>query len=407
MTSFTPTAHASLVAEVLRETGIVDGHNDLPCALREKAGYDVAGLDVVREEFHTDLVRLRRGGVSAQFWSVFVPSDLPEPEAVAATLEQVDAVARLIAAYPHDLVAASTAHDVERARAEGRIASLMGIEGGHSIASSLGVLRSFARLGVRYMTLTHNDNNPWADSATDEPGVGGLSDEGCAVVREMNRIGMMVDLSHTAATTQKDALAVASAPVIFSHSSARAVTDYARNVDDEVLALTARNGGVVQVTFVPGFVSNARSAWFAALADEKKRVGLPADHYAWPRAPRPGESAADAAAANAHPASRRPELEPWLAAHPEPVVTVQDVADHVEHVREVAGVDHVGLGGDYDGVDALPVGLEDVSGYPRLLAELAERGWSGDDLHKLAGRNVLRVMRDVEEAASEPLWPGA
>src|SRR4051794_13452510 len=254
---------------------VIDGHNDLPMQLRARAGYDVGGLRSGRPDFHTDIPRLRAGGVGAQFWSVYVPSDLPEPEAVVATMEQVDAVYRMAAAYPRDLAMAYTADDVERAVAGGRIASLLGIEGGHSLATSLGVLRSFARLGVRYVTLTHNNNTSWADSAAEDPAVDGLNDVGRAIVQEMQRIGVLVDLSHVAPVTMRAALDLATAPGIFSHSSARAVTAHRRNVPDDVLARLRDNGGVVQVTFVPYFVSAELGAWQRAAAAEWERLGLP------------------------------------------------------------------------------------------------------------------------------------
>nr|WP_205709374.1 dipeptidase [Kineococcus siccus] len=383
---------------------LIDGHNDLASALRATRGYAVEGFGTGLPDLHTDAARLRAGRVGAQFWSVFVPSTLAEPQAVVDTLEQVDAVHRLVAAHPDVLVAACTADDVEAAFAAGRTASLLGVEGGHSLAGSLGVLRCLARLGVRYVTLTHNDSTAWADSATGAAVAGGLDDVGRAVVAELNRTGVLVDLSHTAEATQRAALAASTAPVLFSHSSARALTDHPRNVSDEVLQLLARAGGVVQVTFVPAFVSQAVADRGRELAAERMRRGLPRDDGVWPRAPRPGETAAQAAAAVAPPPAD-PGLERWIAAHPAPVATLADVADHVEHVREVAGVEHVGLGGDYDGTDALPAGLADVSGYPRLLEELARRGFSRADLEALAGRNVLRVLRAAEDVASEPLWP--
>ncbi|GAA3953395.1 dipeptidase [Actinoplanes auranticolor] len=409
----------SVVDLALQAAPVIDGHNDLPMALRERAGYRVDGLAAGRPEFHTDIARLRAGGVGGQFWSVYVPSDLSEPEAVAATMEQIDAVYRLVAAYPRDLAIAYSAADVEAAQRGGRIASLIGIEGGHSLATSLGVLRAFARLGVRYVTLTHNHNTSWADSAADVPGVGGLDDDGRAIVAEMQRIGVLVDLSHVAATTMHAALEVATAPVIFSHSSARAVTGHRRNVADDVLVKLRDNGGVCMVAFVPVFVSEQVAAWSAAADAEWERLGLPAGKAPWPSAPRPGAprsgpeagpvpTAGGGSFGTALPGGDVPPPKPfraWLAAHPRPEATIAQVADHVEHVRAVAGVDHVGLGGDYDGCDRLPVGLEDVTGYPRLLAELAGRGWSQGDLEKLTGRNVLRVLRDTEAAAEEPLWP--
>jgi membrane dipeptidase len=393
------------VSRVLRTMPVIDGHNDLPMALRARYGYSVEHLDTGLAGVHTDIPRLRAGGVGAQFWSVYVPSDLPEPLAVVATMEQVDAVYRMAAAYPAELAIAYSAEDVSRAVAAGRIASLIGIEGGHSLATSLGVLRAFARLGVRYVTLTHNNNTSWADCAVEDPAVDGLNDTGRAIVREMQRIAVLVDLSHVAPVTMHAALDVAFAPVIFSHSSTRALTDHRRNVPDEVLTRLRDNGGVVQVTFVPQFVSDEVVAWAATSADECRRLGLSPVPDEWPRAPHPGETASGAAAANPAVVPAEAALGPWLAANPRPAATVTQVADHVEHARDVAGVDHIGLGGDFDGTDALPVGLEDVSTYPRLLAELANRGWSEPDLEKLTGRNVLRVLRETEQLAEEPLWP--
>lgn len=390
---------------------LIDGHNDLPEALRTRAGYSVDGLDSPRSELHTDIPRLREGGVGAQFWSVWVPSDLTEDAAVVATLEQVDAVHRLTARYPQVFAPACTADDVERAFASGRIASLLGIEGGHSIAESMGALRMFARLGVRYMTLTHNDDTSWATSATGVRQSTGLTSAGTAIVEEMNRIGMIVDLSHTAESTQLEALAVTSAPVIFSHSSARAVTEHPRNVSDRVLGELATNGGVIHITFVSEFVSEAYAEWDRKLALARREGGLMTVPYA--SAPRPGESAQSTLARNeavrqgvgAAPKFAANPLAAWLERNPPPLVRTADVADHVEHAREVAGIDHIALGGDFDGTTALPVGLDDVSGYPALGEELRSRGWSRSELRKLAGANVLRVMRAVEDAAAEPIWP--
>ncbi|MDR1635216.1 MAG: dipeptidase [Bifidobacteriaceae bacterium] len=398
------------VREALSECPVFDGHNDLPAKLRSEAAYSVAGLDQLTPRYHTDLVRLRQGGVGAQFWSAWVPSQLPEPEAVVSTLEQIDAIDRLAAAYPDRLARANTAAEVRTAWKAGLIASLIGIEGGHSLARSIGVLRAFARLGVRYVTLTHGTNTAWADSATDQPVHGGLSAEGEAVVREMVRIGVLVDLSHTSAQTQRAALAVAQAPVIFSHSSAHAVTPHPRNVPDDVLRLLRQNGGVVQVTFLPAFISPAVAAWEAEF-----RAGLedfkPDFASMWPPAPLPGETV-DQWLAQHGPGARPAggpfaRLAEWEALHPRPPVGIGDVVAHVEHLREVAGINHIGLGGDYDGTPFQPEGLEDVSGYPRLLEALADRGWSAPDLAKLAGGNVLRVLEDAEHAAEEPLWPGA
>jgi membrane dipeptidase len=397
---------ADTVRQALAGTPVIDGHNDLPSALRARSGYSVEGLDKLRAELHTDIPRLRAGGVGAQFWSVYVSSSLPEPEAVVSTLEQIDSVYRLAARYPDDFRIAYTSADIEAAFAEGGIASLLGVEGGHSLAGSTGVLRAFARLGVRYVTLTHNDNTAWADSATDAPGVGGLDGIGRAFVAELNRIGVLVDLSHTAESTQRAALAASSAPVIFSHSSARALDDHPRNVSDAVLELLPANGGVIQLTFVPAFISSAVNEWSQELTAEKERLGLPTS-WIWPRAPRPGEDPAAVAAERAEAFAAPPDdrLTRWRDQHPRPEVTAAQVADHVEHAREVAGPAHIGLGGDYDGVDRQPVDLADVSGYPVLLGELASRGWSRSDLEALTGRNVLRVLREAEQRAAEPLWP--
>jgi membrane dipeptidase len=369
------------IRKLLAEHPVVDGHNDLAWEARERVGYDWDRLDISRPGCltHTDLPRLRAGGVGAQFWSVFVPSTLQGDAAVTATLEQVDAVHAMVARFPDELALATTRTDVERAWSQGRIASLMGAEGGHSIDSSLGVLRMLYALGVRYLTLTHNDNVPWADSATDEPVLGGLSPFGGEVVREMNRLGMLVDLSHVSADTMRDALDVAQAPVLFSHSSARAVCDHPRNVPDDVLGRLADNGGVCLVTFVPKFVSPAVREWDLETRDAAEVAGV---------------DPTDDPAHDAFVAER-------TLSHPRPAATVDDVVAHCEHVRDVAGAAHVGLGGDYDGVDVLPVGLEDVSGYPRLLAALADRGWSDADLAALTGGNALRVLGEAERRAGE------
>jgi membrane dipeptidase len=373
---------------LLQRIQLADGHNDLPWALRdffaddvqsEKSTNDVfataarVDLSIRQPKLHTDLVRLREGRLGLQFWSVWIPCRLAGDAAVTAVLEQIELVYELAERYP-DLAIATTAAEAEAAFASGRIASLLGAEGGHSINSSLGVLRALRRLGVRYMTLTHNENTPWADSATDEPVHGGLAEFGRDVVREMNRIGMLVDLSHVAPSTMRDALKVTTKPLIFSHSSCRAVADHPRNVPDDVLASLADNGGVCMVTFVPHFVSQPYVEWDARLKDAMTEAG---------------ESHNDLEA-------RERFLRSWTAGGPVPHVTVQDVVAHVEHAREVAGIDHIGLGGDYDGVRALPEGLEDVSTYPNLFAELADRGWSDSDLTKLAGANTLRVLRDAD-----------
>lgn len=376
--------HDDLLArarELLGEHPLVDGHNDLPWEAREQTRYDFEALDVGRRltTTQTDLPRLAEGGVGAQFWSVFVPSTLQGDSAVIATLEQIDGVHRMIGAYADRLALARTADEVEAATATGRVASLLGAEGGHSIGCSLGTLRLLHVLGVRYLTLTHNDNTPWADSATDVAVVGGLSEFGREVVREMNRLGMMVDLSHVAATTMRAALETTDAPVIFSHSSALALCDTPRNVPDDVLAALPGNGGVCMVTFVPEFVSPATAAWRVEAAAAAAEVGVEArDWEAF------GRFTAG-----------------WQQEHPKPEATIEQVVAHLEHVREVAGIDHIGIGGDYDGTDTFPVGLEDVSGYPRLVAALLERSWSDAEVAKLVRGNTLRVMRDVEAVARD------
>ncbi|MEV6306654.1 dipeptidase [Actinoplanes sp. NPDC051861] len=385
---------------------IIDGHNDLPMRLREWHGSSVQGLEHERPPLHTDLPRLRAGGVGAQFWSVYVPSDLPEPVALQHTLEQIDVVMRMVATYPGDLEIAYTAADVERVMAAGRIASLIGVEGGHSLAGSLGVLRSLARLGVRYVTLTHNHHTAWADSATQSPAVGGLSAEGRAIVREMQRIGVLVDLSHVATETMHAALDVAVAPVIFSHSGARAVTEHPRNVPDEVLSRLPGNGGVIQLTFVSYFVSAEIRDWQQAADAEWRRLGLPDPAGGWPRAPRPGEDPSTVPVSASLELSAAPAFRAWLAAHPKPAATAAQVADHVEHAREVAGVDHIGLGGDFDGTPEVPIDLPDVSGYPRLFDELRDRKWGDEELEKLASGNMLRVLHEADRVATEPLQPG-
>ena len=379
-----PTGQADLLTRaraLLREHPLVDGHNDLAWAARELAGYDFEALDIAGRltTTQTDLPRLAEGGVGAQFWSVFVPSTLQGDSAVTATLEQVDAVHRMIGTYADRLALARTADEVEQAAVTGRIASLLGAEGGHSIGCSLATLRVLHVLGVRYLTLTHNDNTPWADSATDVPAVGGLSEFGREVVREMNRLGMMVDLSHVAATTMRAALETADAPVVFSHSSALALCDTPRNVPDDVLASLTGNGGVCMVTFVPEFVSPETAEWRLEAAAAAAEVGVDAKDW---------EAFGRFTAG-------------WQREHPKPDATIEQVVAHLEHVREVAGIEHVGIGGDYDGTDTFPVGLEDVSGYPRLVAALLERSWSQHDVARLVRGNTLRVMRDVEAVARD------
>ena len=358
-------------------TMLIDGHNDLAWAMRREYDADLDAVDLtgVVPDLHTDLKRLKAGGVTGQFWSVYVSPELfAGPSAVTATLEQIDFVRRLVARYPDRLMLATTADEV---LASGdRIASLLGMEGGHCIDGSLAVLRMMRALGVRYLTLTHNKNVPWADAATDDPVLYGLSEFGEDVVREMNRLGMLVDLSHVSADVMRHALRVTAAPAIFSHSSARAVCDHPRNVPDDVLATLAQNDGVCMVTFLPAFVSPAVARWHAEAKAEARRRGI-----------QKGDPAYDA-------------LMIGLAERsPPPVATLAQVVAHIEHVRAVAGVDHVGIGGDYMGGEGMPEGLEDVSGYPRLFAALADRGWSRADLAKLAGENTLRVLRAAEDVA--------
>lgn len=343
---------------LLREVPVFDGHNDYPWQIRELAKGDLTlfPLTEPQPKLHTDFARLTRGGVGAQFWSVYVPSTMQGQTAVTATLEQIDVVHRMIAAWPQRLELALTSDDVVRIQKAGKIASLIGIEGGHSIDVSLGTLRMMYRLGARYMTLTHSLNTPWADSATDEAEHDGLSGFGEAVIREMNRLGMLVDLSHVSPATMADALRVSTAPVIFSHSSAKAIANVPRNVPDDILTQVKANGGVVMVTFVPGFISQ------------------------------------EVADFNALPADQRAGKEP-------PRATLIQVADHIDHIRQVAGIDHVGLGGDFDGITQVVMGLEDVSTYPDLVAELLRRGYSDDDIRKIASRNILRVLRAAEGIA--------
>jgi len=383
-----PTLDAALVARaraILVRVPLVDGHNDVPWQLRERFHDHLAQLDLAADTshleppMHTDIPRLRRGGLGGQFWSVYVPVEIAGPAAVQATLEQIDVVHRLAARYPETFAMAYTADDVVRLHRAGRIASLIGVEGGHSIGDSLGALRMLYAAGARYMTLTHTSDTAWADSATDEPRHGGLTRFGEEVVREMNRLGMLVDLSHVAPQTMKRAIAVSQAPVIFSHSAARALTDHPRDVPDDVLRLLTANGGVAMVTFVPGFVSAEVRAWNAESDAAEARL----------KSLHPGD-----------PAMVKAGLEAWRQAHPTPQATLAQVADHVEHVRRIAGVDHVGIGSDFDGIKSTPLGLEGVDRYPFLLAELLRRGWSDGEVEKLAGRNVLRALAQAEQVAA-------
>ena len=356
--------------EILADTPLIDGHNDVAWALRKKVGLATSEVDLrePQPDLDTDIPRLRAGRVGGQFWSVWVPAELPEPEAVVKALEQIDIIHGLIERYPEAFGLATTADEVEAVFASGRVASLLGVEGGAMIGSSLAALRNAYARGVRYMTLTHWLTTRWADSATDEPQHDGLTAFGREVVREMNRLGMLVDLSHVAPSTMAAALDVSEAPVIFSHSGALAVCDHPRNVPDEILRRMPANGGVVMAVFLGGFVSQGFR-----------------DHLLKAR----GGGVDDRA-------SRRA----WLEANPGPPVTLSDVADHIDHLRDVAGIDHVGIGSDFDGGEPLPDGLTDVSGFPRLIGELLRRGYSDDDVRKIAGGNVLRTMRGAEAVAA-------
>ena len=372
------------IDRILKKTPLIDGHNDIAEQLQESHGYSVANLASGTDKWPnhplmTDMARLHAGRVGGQFWSVYIDGTLTGDEAIRRTIEQIDIVDRMIAAYPNDLERALTADDVVRIHKQGKVASLIGIEGGRQIGGSLAALRQFYRLGARYMTLTHNQTTEWADSATDDPKYGGLSPFGVEVVHEMNRLGMLVDLSHVSADTMKDAIAASRAPVIFSHSSARALVGHLRNVPDDVLQLLPANGGVVMVNFVPDFISDAVWHWGAEKNAEEAR--LKAFHR---------NSKAEVEAG----------LKAWESAHPRPAVTVAAVADHIEHVAKVAGYDHVGLGGDFDGIPYTPEGLTGVQDYPALFAELIRRDWSDQNLAKLAGGNVLRVMRQAEAVAA-------
>lgn len=363
-----------------KKSPLIDGHNDYPWTLRETAQRDLERLDITKAQpaIMTDIPRLRSGGVGGQFWSVYVPVELAGQTAVTATLEQIDIVHRMVRKYPDTFELALTADDVERVFKKGKIASLIGMEGGHSIDNSLGALRMFYELGARYMTLTHARNTPWADSCTDEPVLGGLSAFGEQVVGEMNWLGMLVDLSHTSPDTMADAIRVSEAPVIFSHSAARALNDVPRNVPDDVLKMLPKNGGVVMVTFVPGFLSPKVAEWTSAQATEQTRLKMQF----------PNDEGAVKAG-----------MSEWTTAHVAPRATIEDAANHIDHIRSVAGIDHIGLGGDFDGITAVVQGLEDVSTYPALTAELLRRGYKDEEILKITGQNILRVMRSVEKVS--------
>jgi membrane dipeptidase len=365
---------------LLREVPVIDGHNDYPMAVREKANGDLDKFDIRQSQpgLMTDIARLKAGGVGGQFWSVYVPVEQRGADAVSATLDQIDIVHRMMAKYSSTFALALTADDVEKIQRQGKIASLIGVEGGHCINNSLGVLRMFFRLGARYMTLTHSSNTAWADSATDTPRTNGLTAFGQDVVREMNRLGMLVDLSHVSAATMAAAIKVSQAPVIFSHSSTRALVDHPRDVPDDILRQLPQNGGIVMITFVPGFVSQAVRDYGTRETDQEKKVTA--------------ELKGDAAAV-------KKAMDDWRTANPSPRATLSQVADHIDHARSVAGIDHIGLGSDFDGITSVVAGLEDVSTYPQLIKELLRRGYTDEDIKKIAGRNILRVMRQAETVA--------
>ncbi len=381
-----PTARElARVERVLRQTPLIDGHNDLPWELREKYASDPSSVDLNADTrtlpapLHTDIPRLRQGHLGAQFWSVYVPAELKGLASTQAVFEQIDLTRRMIARYPETFQLADSAADIQGIHRAGRIASMLGIEGGEAINNNLALLREFRAAGVLYMTLTHAKNTGWIDSATDAPAHGGLSPFGEEVIHEMNRVGMLIDLSHVSAEAMRDVLAVTLSPVIFSHSSAFALVPHPRNVPDDVLGLVRTNGGLVMVNFNGPFVSEEMRQWSATRSGEEERH----------KRLNPGDSAAAAAG-----------LAAWDETHPRPRANVGQLADHVEHIRDIAGVDHVGIGSDYDGVTYLPDGMEGVDGYPLLFAELMRRGWSDGDLAKLAGGNLLRALRQAERVAA-------
>jgi membrane dipeptidase len=379
------------VDRVLTETPVIDGHNDLPWEIRTGFG-NIGNVDLAADtsnlrgkdgkDVHlmTDIPRLRKGHVGAQFWSVWIPPSTPGPEAVQMTLEQIDIVRNMVAKYPKDFEMASTADDIVRIEKSGRIASLIGVEGGEQINNSLAVLRDYYALGARYMTLTHTLSTDWADSANEKPVHNGLTTFGRAVVHEMNRLGMLVDLSHVAPETMKAALETTQAPVIFSHSSARALDDHPRDVPDDVLRMVKQNHGIVMANFYPPFVSQAVATW---------------------NADRAGAAARFRTLYLGQPDRARAAMDKWESAHPQPQATIAQVADHIDHIRKIAGVESVGIGSDFDGIEITPVGLDGVDKYPALFAELARRGWTDDELADLAGRNLLRVMREAEQVAAK------
>lgn len=387
---------AARVARVLERTPLIDGHNDLPWEIRTRFGGDFSKVDLTKDTSHlpihggdtglmTDIPRMRAGGMGGQFWSVWIPASMTGPIAIKTTLEQIDLVHRMVAAYSNDFEMASTADDVVRIHKAGKIAAMIGVEGGHQIDDSLAALRAYYALGARYMTLTHTSDIDWADSATDDPKHHGLTPFGVAVVHEMNRLGMLVDLSHVSAETMKAALAATQSPVIFSHSGARALVDHPRDVPDDVLKLVAANHGVVMANFYPGYIDPVRAQWEADRAAEVTRFNAPPYAGLYIGQPERAKAA----------------LAEWDKAHPKPVSTVAMVADHIEHIAKVCGVDCVGLGSDFDGIPDAPQGLSGVDKFPAVLEELARRGWSDEDLAKVAGGNVLRVMHDNEVEAKK------
>ena len=373
----------------LASSPVVDGHNDVPEQVRNRFGNDLSHFDfrdtsgtvtADKTAMHTDLARLKKGMVGGQFWSVYVPADLTEPVAVTQVLEQIDVVERLVARHPNDMMLARTAADIETGFRTHKLASLIGMEGGYGIGSSLGVLRAMYRAGVRYMTITHFKTTAWADSATDDPKYDGLAPFGVSVVKEMNRLGMLVDLSHVSEATMNDALDATTAPVIFSHSGARAVDHHPRNVPDAVLKRLPANGGIVMVVFAPAYVSEAARLYESERTAEEKRQGYL--HIG-------------------DPAGAKAALAEWVKARPAPRATVAQVVDHIDHIRKLIGVDHIGLGSDFDGIDTIPDGLEDASKYPALFIELARRGYSQPELEKISSRNIIRVLRAAEAAAAK------
>jgi membrane dipeptidase len=376
---------AEQVRKILKDTPLIDGHNDLPWAFREHWKNHIGEVDLrsdtskLKDPLHTDIARLRAGGVGGQFWSVYVPVDYKEAKAVEAVLEQIDTVYRFTRAYPDTFEMAFTAADIQRIHKKGKVASLIGVEGGHCIHNSLGVLRQLYALGARYMTITHWDNTDWADAATAKPANNGLNAFGEQVIAEMNRLGMLVDLSHVSAQTMNKVLDITRAPVIFSHSSAREISHHPRNVPDDVLERLPQNGGVVMINFAPSFVSEEVRQYQGNLEAETARL----------KELMPGD-----------PDGAKKLVEEWKQKNPSPKATIQQVADHIDHIRITVGIDHIGLGSDFDGITTTPTGLEDVSKYPDLLAELMKRGYTKDDIRKIAGLNVLRVLKKTEDVAA-------